>query len=190
MIETTPPPLVGEPLALDLVNTLATRPDGVTVDLFAEPATAATWLSAQHDLDRLTAIRPADLDLPQLRKLREHVAGCVDAARQGTAPPPAALTALNDAVRAAPAYAQLTVVDGTLARRVDRSGVPGRDLLAELAEAAVDLVTDPAVRRVRACAGARCRLLFLPAHPQRRWCSPATCGNRARVARHYQRHHG
>ena len=28
----------------------------------------------------------------------------------------------------------------------------------------------------------------LPAHPRRRWCSPARCGNRARVARYYQRH--
>ncbi|MFD0515426.1 CGNR zinc finger domain-containing protein [Streptomyces aureus] len=31
-------------------------------------------------------------------------------------------------------------------------------------------------------------LLFLPAHPRRRWCSAARCGNRARVARYYQRH--
>ena len=30
--------------------------------------------------------------------------------------------------------------------------------------------------------------VFLPANPRRRWCSPAICGNRARVARYYQRH--
>ncbi|MFF4211720.1 CGNR zinc finger domain-containing protein [Streptomyces sp. NPDC001796] len=30
-------------------------------------------------------------------------------------------------------------------------------------------------------------MLFLPAHPRRRWCSAARCGNRVRVARHYQR---
>ncbi|WP_433464559.1 CGNR zinc finger domain-containing protein [Spirillospora sp. CA-128828] len=29
---------------------------------------------------------------------------------------------------------------------------------------------------------------FLPGHPRRRWCSAARCGNRVRVARHYQRH--
>jgi len=29
---------------------------------------------------------------------------------------------------------------------------------------------------------------LLPAHRRRRWCSPATCGNRARVARYYQLH--
>ncbi|MEV3921501.1 CGNR zinc finger domain-containing protein [Actinomadura coerulea] len=31
-------------------------------------------------------------------------------------------------------------------------------------------------------------MLFLPAHPRRRWCSAARCGNRVRVARHYRRH--
>jgi predicted RNA-binding Zn ribbon-like protein len=31
-------------------------------------------------------------------------------------------------------------------------------------------------------------MVFLPAHPRRRWCSPTRCGNRARVARYYQRH--
>ncbi|MFD8063387.1 CGNR zinc finger domain-containing protein [Streptomyces cyaneofuscatus] len=31
-------------------------------------------------------------------------------------------------------------------------------------------------------------MLFVPAHPARRWCSAARRGNRARVARHCQRH--
>ncbi|HEV2241669.1 MAG TPA: CGNR zinc finger domain-containing protein [Streptosporangiaceae bacterium] len=46
----------------------------------------------------------------------------------------------------------------------------------------------PAVRRVRRCEGRDCRMLFLPANPRRRWCTPDVCGNRARVARYYQRH--
>jgi predicted RNA-binding Zn ribbon-like protein len=36
--------------------------------------------------------------------------------------------------------------------------------------------------------GPQCRLLFLPAHPRRRWCSRVLCGNRVRVTRYYQRH--
>ncbi|GAA2507323.1 hypothetical protein GCM10023100_41830 [Actinocorallia cavernae] len=46
-------------------------------------------------------------------------------------------------------------------------------------------------RRGRLSGGERERLrevYDLPAHPRRRWCSPARCGNRARVARYYQRH--
>ncbi|MEW2136730.1 CGNR zinc finger domain-containing protein [Streptomyces sp. NPDC005409] len=41
---------------------------------------------------------------------------------------------------------------------------------------------------VRACEAQDCVLLFLPAHPRRRWCVAPACGNRARVARYYARH--
>ncbi|WP_371871358.1 CGNR zinc finger domain-containing protein [Phytohabitans rumicis] len=42
--------------------------------------------------------------------------------------------------------------------------------------------------KVRQCEADDCVMLFLPAHPRRRWCSGACCGNRTRVAWHYQRH--
>jgi hypothetical protein len=69
-----------------------------------------------------------------------------------------------------------------------RPGTASAVLLAQLAEAAATLLASPAIGLVRRCEGPGCRMLFLPAHPRRRWCSPATCGNRARVARYYQRH--
>uniref|UniRef100_UPI000B043057 CGNR zinc finger domain-containing protein n=1 Tax=Actinomadura kijaniata TaxID=46161 RepID=UPI000B043057 len=69
-----------------------------------------------------------------------------------------------------------------------RTGPDGARLAAALAEAAADLLGDPAVTRVRRCEADDCVLLFLPAHPRRRWCSASRCGNRVRVARHYQRH--
>jgi predicted RNA-binding Zn ribbon-like protein len=72
--------------------------------------------------------------------------------------------------------------------RLARDGSPTSRLLAELAEAATELLADPAVRTVRQCEAPACHLLFLPAHPRRRWCSPASCGNRVRVARYYRRH--
>ena len=56
------------------------------------------------------------------------------------------------------------------------------------AEAAAGLLADPSVTKIRQCEADDCVLLFLPAHPRRRWCSAARCGNRVRVARHYQRH--
>jgi hypothetical protein len=54
----------------------------------------------------------------------------------------------------------------------------GARLAAHLAEAAADLLTDPKADRVRACEAADCVMLFQPAHPRRRWCSAARCGNR------------
>ncbi|NEA22897.1 CGNR zinc finger domain-containing protein, partial [Actinomadura bangladeshensis] len=69
----------------------------------------------------------------------------------------------------------------------ERRGGYGERLAAHLAEAAADLLADPAVGRVRECEADGCVMLFLPAHPRRRWCSATRCGNRARVARYYAR---
>jgi predicted RNA-binding Zn ribbon-like protein len=74
--------------------------------------------------------------------------------------------------------------------RVPRSAHDGPEAeLARVAVDAVDLFTGPRRGDLRACRGPGCVLYFLRDHPRREWCS-AGCGNRARVARHYQRHHG
>lgn len=54
---------------------------------------------------------------------------------------------------------------------------------------AAELLTSSDLPRVRQCDGARCTWLFLD-HSRsrsRRWCSMASCGNRAKARRHYQR---
>jgi predicted RNA-binding Zn ribbon-like protein len=186
-MSSTVPPLVGEPLALDLINTLASGPEG-EIDLLSSTEGFAAWLRAQAG--RVTvAAEPSAYRLGPLRELRAHLDAAVDQARQGLEVPPAARTALVDAQRGAPGYRDL-VWDGTALSAVRvRVGDPTDVLLADLAEAAVDLLTDPsASARVRRCEGPGCRLLFLPSSARRRWCSPALCGNRVRVARYYQRH--
>ncbi|MEU4835651.1 CGNR zinc finger domain-containing protein [Streptosporangium sp. NPDC023615] len=168
--------LVGEPLALDLLNTRWR--DG---DLLGSGALFRDWLAAQRD--RLTPPE-AEVDLDAVRLLRQAVRECVEHARAGGTPPAPALRTVNEALRHAPAHRELVWPDVL----VRRGGDVTERLLAELAEAAVDLLTGPALGRVRGCAGPECSLLFLPAHPGRRWCSPALCGNRVRVARYYRRH--
>ncbi len=167
----------GEPLALDFVNTLTSE-----FDALDDPD---VWLGLQAE--RLVPpSRPLTApDLAAVRVLRDHVRAAVDAVRHGAPPPRAAIDALNRAVRAAPAY---RVLDLDLRVFTHRDG-DGRDrLLAQLAEAAVELLADPNASRFRACEGPQCRMLCLSTHPKRRWCSPALCGNRVRVARYYQRH--
>ncbi|MCK2213647.1 CGNR zinc finger domain-containing protein [Actinomadura sp. ATCC 31491] len=175
--------LIGEPLALDLLNT-RTR----DLDVLDTPGDFQTWLARQAG--RLTApggpLTPGGL--AAVRRLRAHVATALDAVREGAPPPAAALAAINEAARAAPAYQVLEWRDGGPRLSAARDGDPLAVLLAQLAEAAAGLLADPAVTRVRGCEGPGCVLLFLPAHPRRRWCSPDLCGNRVRVARHYQRH--
>jgi predicted RNA-binding Zn ribbon-like protein len=103
-------------------------------------------------------------------------------------PPEAALRGLTEAQHAAPPIRELGW-DGTAVTATPRRAGPlGVRLAALLAEAAVDLLTDPAIVGLKECESDDCVMLFLPAHPRRRWCSPTRCGNRARVARYYHRH--
>lgn len=177
-------PLVGEPLALDFVNTRFQPPGQPEVDLLATPERFHAWQEAQAG--RLTPLE-GRIDLAPLRALRDHISRAVEHARQGSAPPARSLRALTNAQRSAPAYSEL-VWDGRVKVTSRRNGDPAQRLLAELAAAAANLLEDAAIRTVRQCEGPGCRLLFLPAHRRRRWCSPALCGNRVRVARYYQRH--
>lgn len=178
-------PLVGEPLALDLVNTRVHPPGQEELDLLGTPEGLNAWLAAEAG--RL-ASQVREVDLTALRDLRDHIARAIEHARRGSAPPAHALRALTDAQRRAPVHRELDWNGTKVTATPCRSGDPTQDLLAELADAAADLLTDPAIRKVRRCEGPQCQLLFLPAHPRRRWCSPTLCGNRVRVARYYQRH--
>ncbi|MEB3963026.1 CGNR zinc finger domain-containing protein, partial [Streptomyces kunmingensis] len=60
-------------------------------------------------------------------------------------------------------------------------------LTAALARAALAFLTGPDRQRLRACHAPRCVRYFLKEHPRQEWCRPS-CGNRARVARHHERH--
>lgn len=149
-------------LAIDFVNTLTSEDDRLE-----------EWLSSQ--------------DLPcseDFRELRGHVEAAVLAARDGVEPD---LAPLNAALRGAPSFEVLAWSGAVVVAR-ERDGDDVARGLAVLAGAAAELLASPAVRKVKTCEAPGCRLLFVPAHPRRRWCDPATCGNRVRVARYYQRH--
>ncbi|KAB1147170.1 CGNR zinc finger domain-containing protein [Streptomyces luteolifulvus] len=177
-------PLTGEPLALDLVNTRPTAGD-----LLASPGDLRSWWVLQAD--RLPEEVPQQVtaaDLAAVRAVREHTARALDRARRGEEPAAADLEALNQAQRAAPAISEVAWNGSAVAATRRRDGSPGRRLAACLAEAAAELLADPAVTKIRECEAEDCVMLFLATHPRRRWCSAARCGNRVRVARHYQRH--
>jgi predicted RNA-binding Zn ribbon-like protein len=78
--------------------------------------------------------------------------------------------------------------DGRPRRAVHSAAAPGATAVALLAAHAVDLFTGEQPASLRACHAPGCVLYFVKQHPRREWCS-AGCGNRARVARHYRRHH-
>ncbi len=204
----TAAPLLGEPLAVELMNTIWADRTGVH-DSLAHPEDALAWLAAvapRVDLavgEDLTRIGPRDgAQLAQaLRCLRDALrrlaAEATSDDRTAAVSPTVdvdvavAVADLNRTAAAAPRWSALEHDEAGLHRRVIRSAKPA-------SEAAISLIADSAVSlfagrerdQLRACHAPGCVLYFLKQHPRREWCS-AGCGNRARVARHYQRHsHG
>ncbi|MEC4576056.1 CGNR zinc finger domain-containing protein [Streptomyces virginiae] len=176
-------PLIGEHLALDLLNTRTAEGD-----LVADPAGLAAWLAEQAG--RLTAVDAVgEGEVAAVRAVREAARPALDAVRRGERPPAQALRVLNGALSGAPCHRVLAwSEEGGLGAAVRRPAEPARRLAAELADAVAELLTDPGADRVRECEAHDCVLLFLPAHPRRRWCVAGVCGNRTRVARYYARH--
>jgi predicted RNA-binding Zn ribbon-like protein len=170
-----PRPLPGEPLALDLLNT-QWMASGSLADLLATAEGAQAWLAAAG-----IAAAPT----PETRQ---------------------ALITTRQAIRDA-----LTTPDGTEAlERLNEVLGHGRLRLSVRPPATPDQaleVEDPAWRpavmaavnllellkqapdRIRRCQHADCVLWFYDTtrNGTRRWCSMATCGNRAKAQRHYDR---
>ncbi|MCO5972394.1 ABATE domain-containing protein [Actinoallomurus soli] len=199
----TSAPLLGEPLPIELMNTVWGDRDGVH-DALDGPAGAAAWLRAvlprlapmtASDLDDLTAEDAGDLTgrllrlRDALRRLAAEATG--DPRPAATAPIrdlEAAVAVVNEAAGAVPRWAALTwTPGGTPARLIRAGGRAPAAAVSAIAEEAVDLFGRPDRLRLRACLAPGCVLYFRKDHPRREWCS-AACGNRVRAARHYRRH--
>lgn len=63
-------------------------------------------------------------------------------------------------------------------------------LLASLAHEGARLLASPHAEQLRHCGNPDCILIFVDTSRshRRRWCSMDTCGNRAKVAKHYRSH--
>ncbi|MFG3224384.1 CGNR zinc finger domain-containing protein [Kitasatospora sp. NPDC048194] len=178
-----PRPLIGEPLALDLLNT---RWAGTPVnDLLTGVEEYRVWLSSNGLTDRCTA---DEAGLEAIRQAREAIALAAQDARDKGELSPAAREGL-DAVLA----------HGRIRRTAGPDGAEDRletDLPHWLAPwlAADDFLTllGQGAHRVKQCAHEACILHFFDAsqNGRRRWCRMAVCGNRAKAARHYVKARG
>ncbi len=180
-----PGPIRGEPLAVELHNTLYAS-GGARIDGIANPAGLGAWLGAVAG-DLPVPAQAIDASaVTAFHDLRGAVRAAIEAAIAQTGVPPRARRALNDAAAACPRSTQLAA-DGT--RRVRyHADDPTQIALAATATETIALVTGARARDLRMCGAPGCVLAFLKDHPRRAWCSPS-CGNRARQARHYARHH-
>jgi predicted RNA-binding Zn ribbon-like protein len=180
--------LLGEPLALDLVNTLV--PPTMGGDLVATPERVVDWLRAEADRLPPDALEPPDVT--SLAALREALRALFEAALDGRAPFRVPLRMVSAASRAGARYLELEWTTGSGPRtraRPERRGRngPGAALLAEIARSGIELLGGSDREKLRRCDGPGCPLLFVATNPQRHWCAPHLCGNRVRAARHYRR---
>ncbi|MDX3130679.1 ABATE domain-containing protein [Streptomyces europaeiscabiei] len=185
-------------LALDLALTVRHDGDGGVTDDLTDPMGLATWIRAHADVLPAVAGPAADeAALTAVRDLRGAVRALfaravspgepspADAAR--LLPVPEALARLNEAAALAPTVPVLTWGPGA-EPVVRHEPATGEDpLTAVLARAALAFLASPERQRLRACHAPRCVRYFLKEHPRQEWCRPS-CGNRARVARHHERH--
>ncbi|HZA66177.1 MAG TPA: CGNR zinc finger domain-containing protein, partial [Geminicoccaceae bacterium] len=97
--------------------------------------------------------------------------------------------ALNAALADAPARNRLARAGAGYAWRIEPARITAPALLAPVVWSAGDLIAGGRLERVRLCANEQCLWLFLDESKAgtRRWCNMASCGNRAKARRHYQR---
>ena len=190
---------VGERLWLDFVNSDAVR----VTDALRDFDTLMAWLEA-------AALVDAERALGMRRRAREQPSGAaaalVDARRvrsalrvlaergSGTAAAEQvrgeALSEINRVLgRSAGTRRVERRSDGTYARSFVPVGDAFAGLMIPIVESAADALIVGELPRVRRCADARCARVFYDGtkNGRRRWCDMATCGNRAKAARHRQR---
>ncbi|OOG66900.1 hypothetical protein B0E45_24050 [Sinorhizobium sp. A49] len=180
---------VGEPLALDLINTRPLIGEG-HVDLIGDAEGLAVWVAQEAgrlpDASLFGAATLAVEDLVAVHAVRDHLASAVRSLIEGRDVPTGDVAGLNAAMRAAPVTRHLDWGDAP-AVNSERAGTPGVQLAGFLAEDAALLLAGPDARLIRKCEADDCVMLFVGNNARRRWCSAARCGNRVRVSRYYQR---
>ena len=185
------PPLDGEPLPIELVNTTFVDGGvrGRVVDTLTTPSELDAWL-ARHREQFSADLRPvlagvsSDVrDLGDWLDLREAIRGYLTALAGGANPAQQDLVRMNDAAVGAAHYIELQQADSLVARRRWHVADPLAIALGEVASTAAEYARPERRSRLRACQAPGCILFFEKTHPRREWCSPA-CGNRVRVARH------
>ena len=144
--------------------------DGIRARATADPA------FGQIELDRVHRVRSA---------LRE-VSQAVVEERQ---PNPGALETVNRALHARQVIELVPSDDACIAVDHRHVGDPVDDALARLADPVVMVLTSGHAERIRQCQSETCFWFFYDTSKthRRRWCDMATCGNRAKAARHRAR---
>jgi predicted RNA-binding Zn ribbon-like protein len=177
----------------DFINTLEFSGVASTDELDTSAA-AIAWL-VDHDLLHPESVGPErgtdERVLARVLRAREAFREIADAVHGHRPAAAEALEEVNRTLRAREVVQLEPAADGvTVGHR--HEGDPIDDALARLAAPLVAEIASGRPERLRVCANDQCRWVFFDHSPtgRRRWCSMASCGNRAKAARHRARVRG
>ncbi|MFD9187018.1 CGNR zinc finger domain-containing protein [Streptomyces phaeochromogenes] len=183
-------------LALDLALTIRHDGHGGVADDLATAEGLTAWVRERPETGAY-GFEADDTDLAAVRDVRAAVRALFARAVLPGEPSPAdaaRLMPVRDAVERLNTRAALTPTVPVLSWTEGADPVVHQEpahgdaeLTATLARAAIAFLASPDRQRLRACHAPRCVRYFLKDHPRQEWCKPS-CGNRARVARHHERH--
>jgi|SRR5579859_6018470 len=211
MAEARPPPFfIGDHLALDFLNSVAS-PWGQEIEWLSSGSDFLAWLEQARVVPAKVAARfralaqsrALDAVVAEARELREWLRVFVDD-HAGRPLGPAALgdlAPLNQLLERDEAYRQIELVppgektegngdrDRALRWQAYRRWRSPKALLLPVVEAIGELVCQEDFTLLRKCKGPGCTLWFLDVSKghARRWCSMAVCGNRVKAAAHRAR---
>jgi predicted RNA-binding Zn ribbon-like protein len=127
-------------------------------------------------------------ELGRVHRVRSALRDVAHAISEQRAPDTGSLETINRALHARQIIELVPAPDGC---SVDHRhvGDPIDDALARLTEPLVLELTEGHPERIKTCASDTCDWIFYDASrtSRRRWCDMATCGNRAKAARHRAR---
>jgi predicted RNA-binding Zn ribbon-like protein len=203
VMQNHPPAIfLADVVGLDVLNSIAS-PAGTPIDWLADGDGLLRWLNEaklvpSETLDEIKA-RAARSELDKIagdaRALREWFRSFVRK-HMGRRLPAAALrelTPLNWRLQRDATYRRIVPHQDTHGDRLTfeatRHWRSPASLLSPVTEAMARFVCEEDFSDVKACEGAGCTLMFVDhtSGRARRWCSMATCGNRAKQAAHRNR---
>ena len=178
--------LAGHP-ALDFLNTRM-RVNGELVDFLQRDEDVLGWLErAGFPVARKRPVRAPMPLVDAARTLRESIRSLVEKRRAGRRGDPSVLNRFLTQAQSHPRLLWNKPRSPTI-DRVRRQDTPA-GILGPVAEAAADLLATADFNLVKRCEDETCVLWFsdqTKSH-HRRWCSPALCGNRHKVAAYRKR---
>lgn len=186
-------------LCLDFTNTVRGRPLSDRTELinrfgdlvsWARQATIITPGEAaflNEEADRRP--RPAGEALSHALAVREAIHNLFSARAAGLPASTGDLRTLNRAIGRGMSHAGLVVAGAGFEWAWPDAKLDLDRIIWWVSRSAAELLTSPDLPLVRECAGYDCGWLFMDTtkNRSRRWCDMATCGNRAKGRRHYER---